>query len=220
MSDPTFFGGNNNYHNDDDDKSKSTRQIDTARRGLAFLPLVQEMQACFTAVETCPVPVIAALHGTCLGAGMDLACCADVRLASCDCIFSVREVRLGLAADVGTLQRFPKLCGHASRVRELCLTGEDFDAQEALRIGFVSRLSERVWEDAIQLATHVAALSPVAVVGTKTSLIYSRDHSVLDGLHHVATHNALALMSSDLGLTSVRGGTRPTYENMAPHARL
>ena len=151
---------------------------------------------------------------------MDLACCADVRLSSLDSIFSVREVRLGLAADVGTLQRFPKLCGHGSRVRELCLTGEDFDAQEALRIGFVSRLSDRAWEDAIRLATHVAALSPVAVVGTKMSLNYSRDHSVLDGLHHVATHNALALMSSDLGLTGRRSGSRPTFANMAPHARL
>lgn len=219
MSDPTFFGGNDT-NIDDDDHKKSKKRIDTARRGLAFLPLVQEMQACFTAVETCPVPVIAALHGTCLGAGIDLACCTDIRLSSFDSIFSVREVRLGLAADVGTLQRFPKLCGHGSRIRELCLTGEDFDAQEALRIGFVSRLSERVWEDAIQLAAQVAALSPVAVVGTKTSLNYSRDHSVLDGLHHVATHNALALMTADLGLTGLRRGARPTFENMAPHSRL
>lgn len=214
VADPTFFAGagsNNNNNN-----------IDTARRGLAFLPLIQEMQSCFTAVESCPVPVIAALHGACIGAGMDLACCADIRLSSFDCIYSVREVRLGLAADVGTLQRFPKSCcgGFGSRVKELCLTGEDFDAHEALRIGFVSRLSGRVWEEAVEVACRVAALSPVAVVGTKTSLNYSRDHSVSDGLHHVATHNALALMSADLGLTG-GGDTRPdTFENMAPHARL
>ena len=151
---------------------------------------------------------------------MDLACCADIRLASFECVLSVREVRLGLAADVGTLQRFPKLCSDGSRVRELCLTGEDFDAQEAWRIGFVSRLSERVWEDAVEVACRVAALSPVAVVGTKASLNYSRDHSVLEGLQHVAMHNALALMTRDLG---IGGGdtTRPdVFEDMAPHARL
>ena len=203
---------------------------DIARRGMAFLPMIQEMQACLTAIELCPVPVICAIHGPCIGAGVDLACCADVRLACHpQTVFSVREVRLGLAADVGTLQRLPKLCGHGSRVRELCLTGEDFDANEACRIGFVSRLASSVHDliqDAIQVACTIANHSPVAVVGTKLSLNYSRDHSVSDGLQHVATQNALALMSDDLMLVAGRGpggssgGGISKFANLAPHSRL
>lgn len=234
------------------------RNDDIARRGMAFLPMIQQMQACFSAIESCPIPVICAIHGPCIGAGVDLACCADVRLAChhdhhqlhhhhpSNTVFSVREVRLGLAADVGTLQRFPKLCGHGSRVRELCLTGEDFDAHEAYRIGFISRVVESsspssssssssilqdLIQNAIQVACTIANHSPVAVVGTKLSLNYSRDHSVSDGLHHIATHNALALMSKDLKLAS--GGAPKDadgrsssgfgvakFPNLAPHARL
>jgi delta(3,5)-delta(2,4)-dienoyl-CoA isomerase len=190
---------------------------DVARRGLAFLPKIQQMQNCLTAVETCPFPVICAMHGSCIGAGIDLACCADVRLCSSDTTFSVREVRLGLAADVGTLQRFPKLCGHSSRVRELCLTGDDFNAAEALRIGFVSRNSPDIFQDAIRVACTIAANSPVAVAGTKLSLNYSRDHSVQEGLEHIARHNALALMSNDLSFVA---SGEVTFQELAPHARL
>ena len=84
---------------------------------------ILEMQDAFTALEECNVPVVAAIHGACVGAGIDMTCCADVRVCSPNAKFSIREVRLGLAADVGTLQRFPKIVGFGSRVRELCLTG-------------------------------------------------------------------------------------------------
>jgi delta(3,5)-delta(2,4)-dienoyl-CoA isomerase len=96
---------------------------DLARKSLAFRPQILEMQSAFTAVEECPVPVVAAIHGACIGAGVDLVCCTDIRICSPNAKFSIREVRLGLAADVGTLQRLPKLMGFSSRVRELCLTG-------------------------------------------------------------------------------------------------
>ena len=131
-SDEKFFSGIiNNNDNDDDDTQ------DMARKSLAFKPQILEMQAAFTAVEECPVPVVCRIHGACIGAGIDLACCADIRICSSDTKFSIREVRLALAADVGTLQRFPKLVGYSSRVRELCLTGDDFNAEDALKIGFV-----------------------------------------------------------------------------------
>ena len=117
ITDEKFFSG---ISGDDYSDSDTT---DVARRSLAFRPQILEMQAAFSAVEQCPVPVVAAICGACIGAGIDLVCCADVRVCSPNAKFSVREARVGLAADVGTLQMLPKLVGFSSRVRELCLTG-------------------------------------------------------------------------------------------------
>jgi delta(3,5)-delta(2,4)-dienoyl-CoA isomerase len=195
---------------------------DVARRGLAFYPQILDMQKCFTAVEECPVPVIAAIQGSCIGAGVDLASACDIRICSNTARFSVREVKIGLAADVGTLQRFPKITGNDSRVRELCLTGEVFSAHEALRIGFVSRISDRLMGDALKLATTIASNSPVAVVGTKRSLVYSRDHTVADGLIHVATHNTSALMTNDIptAFLSAKQKKFPKFEKIPKLSKL
>lgn len=197
-------------------------EVDAARCGLAFLPKILEMQQCLTAIEECPVPVIAAIHGNCIGAGVDLATCCDIRLAEVGSTFSVREVRLGLAADVGTLQRLPKITGNDSRVRELCYTGEFFDYNEALRIGFVSRVCEDVLNDALQVANLIASNSPIAVMGTKRSLVYSRDHSVAEGLQHIATHNALALMTSDIPAAFVAASKKEmaTFKPLPASSRL
>ncbi|CAN0396548.1 unnamed protein product, partial [Hapterophycus canaliculatus] len=92
----------------------------------------------FTALERCPQPVIAAIHGACVGGAVDLACACDVRLCSEDVRFSIAEVKVGLAADVGTLQRMPKIVGNESLCRELAYTGRAFGAAEAVRMGFVS----------------------------------------------------------------------------------
>ena len=196
--------------------------LDVARRGLRFYPQIIEMQKCFTAIEECPVPVIAAIEGNCIGAGVDLASACDVRLCSDTALFSVREVKIGLAADVGTLQRFPKITGNDSRVRELCLTGEIFPAREALRIGFVSRITDRLLEDALKLAKTIAANSPVAVMGTKRSLVYSRDHTVADGLIHIATHNMSALMTDDLPTAIVASMQKKSakFEKMPKMSKL
>lgn len=120
ITDERFFSGIVGSNADDNDGA------DVARKTVAFLPQIVQMQAAFTALEECSVPVVAAIHGACVGAGIDLVCCADVRVCSPDAKFSVREVRLGLAADVGTLQRLPKLVGFGSRVREFCLTGGEY----------------------------------------------------------------------------------------------
>jgi delta(3,5)-delta(2,4)-dienoyl-CoA isomerase len=206
--------------NDLNDANKN--ESDVARKYLSFRSKILEMQACLTSIEECPVPVVAAIHGACIGAGIDLSCCADVRLCSTTAKFSVREARLGLAADVGTLQRLPKICGHGSRIRELCLTGEDFDAKEALRVGFVSRVEEDVFGAAMEVCERIALNSPVAVQGTKFSLNYSRDHSVKEGLEHIAMHNSAALMTDDL-MASVMAsstGTEGNFKHMMPQARL
>lgn len=193
ITDETFFSGINITQNDD--------TVDFARRALALKSQIVEMQSAFSAVEQCAVPVVATIHGACVGAGVDLVCCADVRVCSPNSKFSVREVRLGLAADVGTLQRLPKLVGFSSRVRELCLTGEDFMADEAFRIGFVSRVSksdENLFDTANEVVSQIVRHSPVAVAVTKLSLNYSKDHSVAEGLEHIALQNSAALMTDDL----------------------
>jgi len=220
-SDEKFFSGiiNNNDNNDDDTQ-------DMARKSLAFKPQILEMQAAFTSVEECSVPVVCRIHGACVGAGIDLACCADIRVCTKDTKFSIREVRLGLAADVGTLQRFPKLVGFGSRVRELCLTGDDFTAEDALNIGFVSRVCQtaNLNDTAIDICQRICINSPLAVQVTKMSLNYSRDHTVKEGLEHIALHNSTALMSEDLvkSFMMSRGGrsTEIQFSPMLAHSRL
>lgn len=174
--------------------------------------------------------MVAAIHGHCIGAGMDLVCSADVRLCSVDVSFAVAEVTLGLAADVGTLQRLPKLVGHQSIVRELCLTGRNFTAAEALHMGFVSRTCATraaLFRLALARCTEIARHSPVAVQGTKRALLYARDHSVADGLEQIATYNALALQGDDVARAWRNHGPRRndtttavSFPPMPPQSRL
>ena len=179
------------------------QQQDAARVAFRARQHVLGMQAALSAAEACPVPVIAAVHGACIGAGVDLITAADVRLCAGDAYFSIREVRLALAADVGTLQRLPKVARNESLVRELAFTGDDFGAADAVaRLGLCSRVVEgsraQVQAAAFALARHIAAQSPVAMAATKANLLYSRDHSVADGLDYVATWNGAALQSRDV----------------------
>jgi len=225
VTDDKFFAAisPNDKNNDHDDDESS---IDTSRKVLAFKPQISQMQAAFTAVEDCPVPVVAAIHGACVGAGVDLACCADVRICSPNTVFSIREVRLGLAADVGTLQRFPQLVGFGSFVKELCLTKDDFTSEDALKIGFVSRISNsesQLFDEVNQIISKIIVNSPVAVTVTKSSLNYSRDHTVREGLDHVAVMNSSALMSDDLVksfMMTSRAGEAAEFAPLQPHSRL
>jgi enoyl-CoA hydratase/carnithine racemase len=198
---------------------------DPARAGLAFLPALEQMQDCFTALEECGIPIVAAVHGRCLGAGVDLACAADVVWCTADAVFSIREVALGLAADVGTLQRLPKRAGNHSLVRELCLTGRDFGAAEAERMGLVGRVCptrEALMQEAVALCRRIASHSPVAVQGTKRAILYARDRPVADGLRQVAQYNALALQSPDArtAMASALSRRRREYPDLLTPSKL
>jgi delta(3,5)-delta(2,4)-dienoyl-CoA isomerase len=201
-----------------------TSQENVAHTGLAFLPKIRHMQACLTALETCPVPVVAAIHGYCMGAGVDLISCADIRLCHANTVFGVKEVALGLAADVGTLQRWPKITGNQSLTRELCLTGRNFDASTAVQAGLVSRIvTENVVLTALQtVCAKIVPHSPVAVQGTKEALMYARDHSVADSLEQVAAFNALALQSDDLVSAWTARATKkiPTFSDLPAFSKL
>jgi len=151
-------------------------------------------------VERCRKPVIAAVHGHCLGGGVDLLSACDIRIASRDAIFSVREVRVAFIADVGTLQRLPHIIGHGW-FRDLCLTGRDFGAEEALKMGFITGIfddREAVVAGARSLAEQIAGYSPLAVQGTKDVLLYSRDKGIHAGLEYTAQKNAAVVPSEDM----------------------
>ena len=145
--------------------------------------------------------MIAAIHGHCIGAGVDLATACDIRLAASDATFSVRETRGARVADVGTLQRLPFIID-PGKVAELVYTGRDWDADEAQDIGFVSGLfadAATVQHAAMELAEAIAANSPLAVQGSKAVLNSSKRHRVAQDLDTVALWNAAFLYSDDLG---------------------
>ncbi|MDA8267507.1 MAG: enoyl-CoA hydratase-related protein [Actinomycetota bacterium] len=171
-----------------------------AAQAAATRSSVLAMQRAITAVADCPKPVIAAVHGYCIGGGIDLITACDIRLASADAIFSVRETRVAIVADLGTLQRLPRLVP-AGHVAELAFTGKDVTAARAQQIGLVNDVlpdKPAVAAAAAALAAEIASNSPLAVQGTKAVLRACADRSVAEGLDYVATWNAGMLQSADL----------------------
>jgi enoyl-CoA hydratase len=161
---------------------------------------ILRLQGSITAVARCEKPVVAAVHGYCLGGGIDLITACDVRLAATDTVFSIRETRIAIVADVGTLQRLPGIVGRGIAA-ELALTGDDFGAERARDIGLVNSLhadGAAVQEAARAMAARMAANSPLAVQGTKQVLRYCQGKSVEDGLAYVAAWNAAFIESDDL----------------------
>lgn len=157
---------------------------DAARRAFLLRRHIQEIQDEVSAIERCEKPVIAVLHGIAYGLAIDMTTSCDVRLCTRDARFSVREVEIGLAADVGTLSRLPKSGVSMSFVKDVALSARDWDADEALRVGFVSGVFDtkaQALERAHELGRLIATKSPVAVQGTKEVINFSRDHSIEDG---------------------------------------
>lgn len=173
---------------------------DPGRGAEARLRHIHWLQDAFTAVEQVRVPVIAAVHGGCIGAGVDLAAACDLRIGAADAFFQVAEVDVAITADLGTLQRLTHLIPEGL-VRELAYTGRRMDAAEAQRLGLLNRVEadrEAALAAALELARTIAAKSPLAVAGAKLSLNYSRGRPVEEGLRHVALWNAGTLISADL----------------------
>lgn len=167
--------------------------------------------------------MICLLHGHSLGLAIDLASCADIRICTASTRFSVKEVDIGLAADIGTLTRLPKVVGAQSWVKDVCMSARIWGAEEAQRVGFVSRVTgagkggmegekEEALKEGIRMAAVMAEKSPVAVQGTKELLNYCRDRSVEDGLRYTAAWNAAMLQTGDvqeaMGAGMARRGAR------------
>lgn len=163
--------------------------------------------------------VICVSHAISIGLAIDIACCADIRFAAANTRFAVKEVDIGLAADIGTLARLPKIVGSTSWVKDVCLTARDFSAQEALSVGFVSRVLDdkaATIKAALELAATLAEKSPVAVQGTKELLNYGREHGTADSLRYTQIWNSAALQGSDFSraLTSGLKKSKPRFEKL------
>ena len=171
-----------------------------AARARAARTNVLRLQDSITAVARCPKPVIAAVHGYCIGGGVDLIAACDIRLASADAIFSVREAKMAIVADLGSLQRLPAIIS-AGHLAELAYTAKDISAERAREIGLVNDVAadaDGVHKAALTLAAEIAANSPIAVQGTKAVLAANEGRTVAEGLDYVATWNAGMLASDDL----------------------
>ncbi len=191
-----------------------TKEGDPARVREKLRRHILHLQDCFTALEECRAPVIAAIHGACLGGGIDLISACDIRVCSADTWFSIQEINVAIVADVGTLQRAPYLLPNGI-LRELAYTGRKFAAEEASKYGFVNSVSDtrdQAIARATEIATEIASKSPLAVAGTKAVLNHSRDHTISDGLDYVATWNSGQLLGEDLVKAATAALTRDSVE--------
>jgi len=189
---PTFMNGGI----DPDDQNPPGSDVGRRR---ALYRSVKRLQETFTAIAQCPKPVIAAIHGHCIGAGIDLITACDVRIASDDAIFSVRETKIAMVADVGTLQRLPRII-NPGYVADIVFTGRDFTATEAREMGLVTRILPDVGtlhESAATIAAEIASNSPLAVQGAKAVLAAEEGMSVDEALDHIALWNAAFIQSND-----------------------
>ena len=171
-----------------------------ARQRHVLLKTIRNWQRAFSVIAECPVPVIAAIHGYCIGGGLDLISACDIRLASSDAVFSLRETKMAIVADLGSLQRLPAIIGK-SALAEMAYTGKDVDATWAKDASLVNEVMEdresleiRVGE----IAKEIALNSPITIRGVKEVLSFGEDNSVDAGLEYVAAWNSAFLMSKDL----------------------
>jgi enoyl-CoA hydratase len=174
--------------------------LEPGRSGEELRRRIMSLQDTITWFERCRKPVLAAISGACIGAGLDLAAACDLRYASADASFVLKEVDLGLAADVGVLQRLPRIVGEGV-TRELAYTCRPVSGTEAERLRLVNRCYEtplQLRENVLQLARRLAEKSPIAMRGSKHAITYARDHSIADGLDQIATWNAHALLTEDI----------------------
>lgn len=193
---------------------------DPGRIGENIRRLVLQLQDTLSALEQVRVPVLSAIQGGCIGGALDMICCTDARYCTADAFFTVKETELGMTADMGTLQRLPKLIPEGM-VRELAYTGRKFTAQEALQWGLVNRVFDdhsQLIEGVMAIATTIAGHSPLAVTGCKEMLNYSRDHSVEDSLKYMANWQSGMFRPEDMmkSFAAKAQKTKAEYDDLLP----
>ncbi len=184
--------------------------------------LIRHLQRAVDALERVRFPVIAGIQGGCVGAGLDLVCAAALRYCTDDAWFQAAEVDVGLAPDMGTLQRLPRLIP-TGVATELALTGRALSAADAARYGFVAGTAATVPDLSTLVRTmagRIAAKSPLAIAGIKSNLLFARDHPVASALDHVAAWNAALFVTDDIAasITARQGRTSARYDDLNPLA--
>ena len=190
----------------------------------AIFDLLTDMQATFTKLETLRIPVICAIQGGCIGGAVDMVTAACIRYATTDAFFCIQEINIGMVADVGTLQRLPKLIPHAV-VKELAYTGRKLNAQKALAYGLVNEVfesAEAMLAAAMQCASEIANKPPVAIWGTKQAVNYARDHSVEDSLRQMGWLQGAIWSNHNVreSITAMQARRTAQFEALAPLKRF
>ncbi len=190
------------------------------RYGEQLRRLVLELQQVFTLIEEIRMPVLAAVQGGCIGGAVDMITACDSRYCTEDAFFCVKEIDLGITADLGTLQRLPDLIPQGL-ARELVYTTRKLPAAEALACGLVNHVFEShevMLAAVLEIAEQIASKSPLAITGCKSMLNYSRDHSLADSLNHMATWQAGILQPSEMMkcLTAQKMGKIPDFDELSP----
>lgn len=197
------------------DGSEETGRVRARLRQTALM-----LQDSFTSFEQARMPVLVAIQGGCIGGAVDMVCAADMRYATEDAFFVIQEINIGMTADVGTLQRLPKLIPDGI-VRELAYTGERMSARRAAELGLVNRVyanHEEMVEAVLEIAATIASKSPLAIWGTKEMLTYARDHSVTDSLNYVATWQTGMFQPADMleAITAKAEGRDTDFPDLLP----
>jgi len=192
----------------------------SARRRLAFQDGLRKLMRCLDMLEEASFPVICAVQGGCIGGALDLAAACDIRVASADAFFTVQEIHIGMAADLGVLQRLPRLVPPGV-ARQMAYTGERVDAARALAIGLVNAVlpdADALHAHALELARQIAAKSPLAIAGSKRALNYARDHGVAESLQQMTLLQS-AIFDIDVMRRAIAGWKAkvdPGFEPLAP----
>lgn len=187
------------------------------RKREKFRKLLLDFQEIITTFEKINKPVLSAIHGACIGAGLDMIVATDMRYCTTDAYFCIKEIDLGMVADIGTLQRLPKIIPDGM-ARELAYTGRNLTAEEALKCGLVNKVfdnKEMMLKEVTVLAELIASKSPLSIRGTKRNIVFTRDHSVTESLEFMANWNAAHFYSNDLLAAFQASITKqkPTFED-------
>ena len=195
-------------------------KTERGRRNALTRESALHLQESFTCFERARMPVLAAIQGGCVGGAVDMVTAADMRYATEDAWFCIQEINIGMTADVGTLQRLPKIIPEGV-ARELAYTGRRMPAQRALEVGLVNEVfstHELMVEAVLEIAAEIATKSPLAIWGTKESINYTRDHSVADSLNFIATWQAGMYQPKDMAsvLRSAIQKEEPEFDDLPP----
>lgn len=199
-------------------------QTGSSRARLAFQDGLRQLMRCFDVIEQARFPVIAAIQGGCIGGALDLATACDLRIASADAFFTVQEIHIGMAADLGVLQRLPKIVPPGV-AREMAFTGERVGAERALAIGLVNAVlpdADATLAQAMKLAETIAAKSPLAIAGSKLALNYAVDHPTSEALDQMTLLQSAIFDLDEMGraIAAWKGKTAAQFEPLAAAGKV
>ena len=192
----------------------------TAEDRESFPHMVRHLQQTLSALEAARFPVVAAIQGACIGGGLDLAAACDLRIASADAYFRIEETNIGMMADLGSLQRLPRVMPEAL-VREMAFLGNTLTADRAHAAGFINAVetdAETALSKAMEIAARIASKAPLTIAGSKAAITYARDHSISDGLSWAGMMQSMIWNPEDVQKAVMSRGKSDTtnFNNLAP----